>query len=66
MVEVLIKVNMPEELKDKFKIALAKLMEELSDKGKIQELVDEEDEINELSILLGRKVNKSLHERYKK
>ena len=66
MSEILIKFDVPEELKEEFRLALAKLVKEISDDAKIQELEDEEDKIRELSIKLGRKVNKSLHERYKK
>ncbi len=66
MSEILIKVNVSEESKERFKLALAKLAKELSDDIKVQELYDEEDKIRELSVMLGRKVNKSLHERYKK
>jgi len=66
MVEILIKIDIPEESKAEFKLALNKLIKELSEDAEIQELNDDEDKIKELSIILGRKVNKSLHDRYKK
>ena len=65
MVGVFVRVNIPEEQKERFRLALAKLLKELSENAKIEQFHDEEEEIRELSIELGRKVNKSLHERYK-
>ena len=65
MAEVLIKVEVSEEQKERLRLALARLAKELSS-VKIEELENEEDIINELSIELGREVNKSLHERYKR
>ena len=66
MEEIIFKFNVPEESEERFRLALAKLIKELSDKAKMEELQNDDDEIKELSIMLGRKVNKSLHERYKK
>lgn len=74
MGEVIIKVNIPLEFKEEFKVALAKVVKEFVKRIRFLELeqmlkkVDSKEEQNiiEQSIKLGRKVNKSLHKRYKK
>jgi len=63
MAEVVIKVDVPEELKSKFEVALAKLAKEFVRKVQLEELQeklgsDEEKELIEWSIELGRKAKK--------
>ncbi|MBS3093489.1 hypothetical protein J4456_02820 [Candidatus Pacearchaeota archaeon] len=63
MSEITIKVDVPEESKEEFKRALAKIIEELSDKARIKDFNDEE-EIEKFSVEIGRKVNESLYKKY--
>ncbi len=74
MEEIIIKVDVPKEFKEEFRIALAKVVEEFVKRIRVLELEQmlkkleskEEQELERWSIELGRKVNKSLHERYKR
>ncbi len=74
MEEIIIKVDVPKEFKEEFRIALAKVVEEFVKRIRLLELEQiqkkleskEEQELIKWSIELGRKVNKSLHGRYKR
>ncbi len=73
MAEVVIKVDVPIEFKEEFRIALAKVVEEFVKRVKLMELEQiskkleskEEQELIDWSVKLGREVNKSLHKKYK-
>jgi hypothetical protein len=74
MEEIVIKVDIPLEFKEEFRIALAKVVEEFIKKIRLMELGQlmeelsskEEQELIDQSVKLGKKVNESLHKRYKK
>ena len=64
MEEIVIRVDAPPELRAKLKLALSKVAKELIEESKHSPEQSEE-ELIKRSIEIGRKINKSLHNRYK-